>query len=519
MDGFLQKHGERVTGILSGFDRIIFRGYLSQLTQAFYLVGYLKLIGIPLKDFGEYALSCASGIKQAAHKAAEVARRPVIYLPSAQHRKEALAREIAERDGIEEGLVVLLTTVEPCMSFEVFGRKERPAIKAARRKCLHLYHYFVHPKMGLMHVRVQTWFPFNMQVYLNGREWLGRALSEQNVPYRKSGNCFTDIADFTRAQQMLDAQLKIDWPKMLNRLVEQYHPTLPAILKGYLARYRWSVYESEWATDVAFKDAAKLARLYPRLTHHAITSFDSPSVMRFLGGRVTKDGQVHGAHEGPITTSLKRFPDCVRVRHAVKGNSIKLYNKEETVLRVETTINQPKEFKVYRAAEGGKPATKKWRAMRKGVADMKARAVVGQACNERYLNALGAAEEEATLGELLASRCRPVVWQKKRVRGLQPMGKDEQLLNTINRGEFMLNGFRNRDLRDALFATPAKDPAEARRQSAKITRQLRMLRAHGLIEKVRRTHRYQLTPQGRCIVTALIAASRANAARLLSLAA
>ena len=519
MENFLQKHGRLVTGILSGFDRIIFRGYLSQLTQAYYLVGFLKLVGIPLRDFGAYALSCAASIKKAAHKAAEEAGRPVIYLPSAQDRKEALAREMAERDCIEEGFVVLFTTVEPCMSFEVFGRKERPGIKEATRKCLHLYHYFIHPKMGLMHVRLQTWFPFNMQVYLNGREWLGRMLDEQNVPYRKSGNCFTDIADFARAQEALDAQLKMNWPKMLEGLAEQYHPTLPDILKGYLARYRWSVHESEWATDVAFKEPAKLARLYPRLTHHAITSFDSPSVMRFLGGRISKDGQLHGSQEGPITTSLKRFPDCVRVRHAVKGNSIKLYNKEETVLRVETTINRPREFKVYRAAEGGKPATKKWRAMRKGVADMNARAVVGQASNERYLNALAAAEDEATLGELLSSRCRPVLWQKKRVRGLQPMGKDEQLLKTLHRGEFLLNGFRNRDLRDALFATAAKDAAAARSQSAKITRQLRMLRAHGLIEKVRRTHRYQLTPQGRCIVTALIAASRANAARLLSLAA
>ena len=519
MENFLQKHGELVTGILSGFDRIIFRGYLSQLTQAFYLVGFLKLTGIQLKDFGEYAQSCATGIKEAAKKSAEEAGRPLIYLHSAQDRKEALAREIADRDGIEKGLVVLFSTVEPCMSFEVFGRKERPAIKAATRKCLHLYHYFVHPKMGLMHVRVQTWFPFNIQVYLNGREWLGRALDEQNVPYRKSGNCFTEIADFPQAQQLLDAQLKKDWPKMLEGLVQQYHPTLPAILKGYLARYRWSVYASEWATDVAFKDAAKLTRLYPRLTQHAITSFDSPSVMRFLGGRISKDGQLHDWHDGPITTSLKRFPDCVRVRHAAKGNSVKLYNKEESVLRVETTINQPKEFKVYRAAEGGKPSTKKWRAMRKGVADMKARAVAGQASNERYLNALAAVEDEATLGELLASRCQPVIWQKKRVRGLQPMGKDEQLLKTISRGEFMINGFRNRDLRDALFTTPAKDAVEARRQSAKITRQLRMLRAHGLIEKVRRTQRYQLTPEGRTAVTALIAASRANAGKLMSLTA
>lgn len=518
MDNFLQKYGGLVTGILSGFDRIIFRGHLGQLTRAFYLVGFLKLTGIPLKDFGAYAQSCASRIKEAAKQSAEKAKRPVIYLPSAQDRKDAMAREIAEREGIEQGLVVLFTTVEPCMSFEVFGRKERPAIKAAPRKCLHLYHYFMHPKMGLMHVRVQTWFPFHIQVYLNGREWLGRALDEQNVPYRKSGNCFTDIADFPRAQELLDAQLKTDWPKVLDRLAEQYHPTLGAILKGYLARYRWSAYASEWATDVAFKDAANLARLYPRLTHHAITSFDSPSVMRFLGGRVLKDGQLHGSHDGPITTSLKRFPDCVRVRHAVKGNSIKLYNKEEALLRVETTINQPREFKVYRAAEGGKPTTKKWRSMRRGVADMKARGVVGQTCNERYLNALAAAEDEATLGELLASRCRPLVWQNKRVRGLQPLGKDEQLLKTVGRGDFILNGFRNRDLRDVLLP-PSTDAAEVRRQSAKITRHLRMLRAHGLIEKVRRTHRYQLTPQGRCIVTALIAASRANAAKLMSLAA
>ncbi|HEY6154496.1 MAG TPA: hypothetical protein VIW07_12220 [Candidatus Udaeobacter sp.] len=519
MENFLQKHGQFVTGVLSGFDRLIFRGSLGLLTQAFYLLGFLKLKGIDVKNFGAYAKSSATGITRAACKSAEEARRPVIYLPSAQDRKELKAREMAERDGIDQGLVVLFKTVEPCMSFEVFGNRERPALKAALRKCLHLYHYFVHPKMGLMHVRVQTWFPFNIQVYVNGREWLGRMLDEQNVSYRKSGNCFTDIADFPRAQQLLESQLKMNWAAMLDGLAQQYHPTLPTILKGYGARYHWSAYESEWATDVAFKDPSTLARLYPRLTHHAITSFDSPSVMRFLGGHLSKQGQLHALQTGPITTSLKRFPDCVRVRHAVKGNSVKLYNKEETLLRVETTIHHPKEFKVYRAAEGGTPKTKSWRPMRKGVADMKARAVVSQASNDRYLNALAVAADEATLGELLSSRCRAVLWKNRRVRGLQPLGKDEELLKTISRGEFILNGFRNRDLRDALFATPAADVNERHRQSARITRHLRMLRAHGLIEKVRRTHRYQLTPEGRTLVTALIAATRADPGKLMSLAA
>ena len=86
------------------------------------------------------------------------------------------------------------------------------------------------------------------------------------------------------------------------------------------------------------------------------------------------------------------------------------------------------------------------------------------------------------------------------------------------RGECALNGFRNRDLREWLHGGGG-EPQERRRRSAQVTRQLRLLRAHGLLRKVPRTQRYQLTARGRLLTSALAAATRANARKLTELAA
>ena len=521
MNSFLHRHAPIVTGILSGFDRLIFRGYLLRLTQAFFMLGFLHTRKIELKDFGRFAEQCSKGVKDAALETARVAGRPVVYLASAVERKDELAREMAERERIDEGLIAVFKTLETCMSFQILSNAKtgKVGLKPALRKCLHLYFYLQHPLLGLMHFRLQTWFPFNLQVYVNGREWLARTLQREQVPYAKAGNCFTHLADLARAQELFDAQLNMDWPALLQGLVKTYHPTFKDIFQGYDIEYHWSAWESEWASDVMFKDAAALARLYPRLTLHAISTFDSPSVLRFLGGHVTKDGQVPGALVGPVKSGLKRFPDCVRVRHWAKGNALKLYNKEGTVLRVETTIGNPQAFKVYRSAEGGAEEQKSWRTMRKGVADMKRRAEVSQACNERYLEALAALDDERSLGELLQPCCHAVNWRNKRVRGLQPTGQDAALLQAISRGEFLINGLRNADLRKVLFISPARDPKERRRRSGQVTRQLRLLRAHGLLRKVPKTNRYQVTDEGRSLVTALTAATLANARKLMELAA
>ena len=89
------------------------------------------------------------------------------------------------------------------------------------------------------------------------------------------------------------------------------------------------------------------------------------------------------------------------------------------------------------------------------------------------------------------------------------------MLQTICRGEFMLDGFRNRDLQKFFFPEATQDLREARRRSAWVSRKLRLLRAHGIIRKVPGTYRYQLTETGRKAIAALLTAWRSTVRELI----
>ncbi len=277
--------------------------------------------------------------------------------------------------------------------------------------------------------------------------------------------------------------------------------------------------ESEYATDVMFKTPAALARLYPALVHQGITHFGSSDVLRFLGHKAQANGQVHGNHQGQILSSLKRRPEGLRLKHQAGANSVKLYDKQGSVLRVETTLNRPHQFRVYRASERDPAGVKRWQVLRKSVGDLHRRAQICEAINGRYLQALASARPGQSAGELTRAVCRPVIKAGRRYRALNPWSEpDATLLQIISRGEWTLSGFRNRDLRSALYAGKA-DALEVRRQSGRLTRALARLRAHGMIKKINGTYRYQLTAQGRQIVTALLAARQADVKKLLALAA
>ena len=100
-----------------------------------------------------------------------------------------------------KGLVCVFTAVEPCGPFQIAHGKGRLRIEAARRKCLFLYFYYLDPKLGLIHVRIQTWFPFTIQVYLNGHEWLARKMDKCGLAYRAVDNAFGWLEDPGRAQE------------------------------------------------------------------------------------------------------------------------------------------------------------------------------------------------------------------------------------------------------------------------------------------------------------------------------
>jgi hypothetical protein len=512
---FIARHAEKILGVLSGFDRLVFRGTLRRIAYVDGLGKFLNWSGVLLKDFAEFAQETTARVRAASEAESKRLGRPIVYLESSRQDKERIALEIAERDGIQEGLIATIECVEPCITFDI--RRNRAAkrleLVSRIRKCLHVYHYWIDPIFGLMNARIQTWLPFNVQVCLNGREWLAREMDRRGLGYRRWDNCFPWLEDVEQAQRLMDEQLRMEWAQALDRIAIRLNPAHPALFGDDALGYYWSVYQSEWATDVMFRSPGALAEVYAPLVLHGITTFGSADVMRFLGRRVL------GNFSGEIVSDFKDRVEGVRIKHRVDGNSLKGYDKW-SIFRIEATINDPHAFKVFRPKEGGSEKDCSWRKMRQGIADLYRRAQVSQACNERYLDALSAVDTSTPLGQLVSGICQPTTWKGKRARALRPWAEEDMsLLQAVARGEFHLQGFRNRDLAALLGAPADADPLSRRRYSASVTRKIRLLRAHGLIRKLGKSHRYVLTAKGHDIIPAVLAAQRVSLHQLRKVAA
>ena len=501
MKRFIQRFGDKVIGTLSGFDRLVFRGTLRRIG---YLVGMKDFLwhnDILWKDFGQYAEEVTKRLKEESAEIARKQNREWIYLSSSKTDKEAVARTVMEKHDIQEGLIAILSCVELCKSYQVHRNKETKRLELGirERKCLYLYHYFIHPEFGFMNARIQTWFPFNIQICINGREWLARQMDRAGLKYERKLNCFPWIENVDLAQKMMNSQLRINWPKKLKSIASSLDPIHKTTFRRYPIDYYWSTFESEWATDIMFQSVSSLKEIYPGLVAHAITQFSCPDVMRFLGKRMRSN------FNGEVVTSLKHRSEGVRVKHWIDENSIKLYDKWN-IARVETTINNPFRFKIYRPSESHPDGEYRWRRLRKGVADLHRRTQISQASNERYLDSLAAADTSKRIGDIIKEITVRTSWKGKSVRALRPWDQqDLALLQAINRGEFAINGFRNKDLQPLLFDGTAGDQKEKVRRRSKISRLLLLLRAHHVIQKVPRTYRYVISPRGAQILTAILA--------------
>ena len=207
----------------------------------------------------------------------------------------------------------------------------------------------------------------------------------------------------------------------------------------------------------------------------------------------------------------------MRVKHWASGNSIKMYDKAASILRVETTIAKPNPFKVFRPVDDAKPNGKRaWKPLRKGVADLHRRAEVSQRANDTYLEALSAVDDATPLSELFDAVSRPAMMRGHRVRALRiGDAADIALLEIIARGEFSTAGFRNRDLQRLLHPGRLGTTEQRRQIAGRCGRQIRLLRAHGLVRKVPKTHRYVLAPKGHQLAAALFAARHATTQQIL----
>lgn len=446
MKAFVHRFANKILGVLSGFDRIRFRGSLRLLSNVGGTTAWLNSKGILLKDFTAFAEGLTKRLRERTQEFADQAGRPVVYLDRFCN-KEELVRQIRDEQGVaDNGLITVLSTLETCWSYDIYRNRETKQIDLRRRsrRALHYYFYFDDGKFGLSQVRLMTWFPFHVHVVLNGREWLAKDLDKSGIGYLRRDNCFVNISDFEQAQKLAAKHPKIRWPGQLQRLL----------------------------------------------------------------------GRVHGKFAGEIVSDLKERPEGVRLKHRAGRNTVKMYDKFGSVLRVETTLNDPAGLKVYRNKQSDPAGPKQWLPLRKSVADLSRRTELSQKSNERYLESLAAFDSDVPLKKLTDKICQSVQVGKRRHRGLRPFDPgDAALLQVISRGEFAIAGFRNRDVRLAVEGE-MENADDRRRASSRTSRKLALLRAHGLIKKIPHTHRYELTTSGRITITALLAARNATPKRL-----
>jgi len=122
---------------------------------------------------------------------------------------------MAENEGIEHGLACIFSVLELCRTLSFRFEKGSPFVQSARRKCLFLYFYFMDRDLGLIHVKLQTWFPMQIQVCFNGHECLARKLIANMISFTKQDDVFVRVEDWGRARKFAYRFAGLNWLRIL----------------------------------------------------------------------------------------------------------------------------------------------------------------------------------------------------------------------------------------------------------------------------------------------------------------
>ncbi len=280
--------------------------------------------------------------------------------------------------------------MECCPSFRLVHAKDRPRLINARRQQRVLYFYFLDPEFGLLYVRLTSWFPFTVQAYLNGHSWLQKQMLKRRLSFNLHDNAFTTLDDPKAAQgnwpirssARTGGRSSTAWRRQVNPLTRQ--PWFRGL------SYYWVIDQAEFSTDLIFTSREALAGLYPRLLDHAAVNFSAKDILTFLGRRF------HPRFDGEVLTHCQkgRWPGA-RIKHRMKNNWLKMYDKFGLVLRIETVINNPREFRVRRLRTRDGHNQMVWCPMNKGIINLYRYREVSLAANERYLEALSVVDDDA----------------------------------------------------------------------------------------------------------------------------
>lgn len=521
MNTLIHKFSNVINGFITGFDRIVFKGSIMPLMHEQGAAGFCSHKGILNKDFKDWMLTRTAGIVADAESfSTEHCNERIIPISSSRLRKESLAHDHQCRNNIGSGLIGVWSAVESCITFKARYDKAAGYPRLSRHwgKCKHLYFYYDHEDYGFMNIRLQTWFPYHIQIAMNGREWLRRSLEKSGVGHGVKRNKFTSINDYKKAQHFLNEQRNSHWTEILNGFLPDVFPAMEAVL-GEKLSYYWTLWQSEMATDLIFDSPCQIDPFIDTLLRYAFMTGSMTNVMRYMDRPLTLAGRPRANCSDELKGRCISFNDGLCLRFWLSGNSVKVYN-EANVLRVETTVSRPSMFKACRHKRGdSEDAPKKRRPLRKGVADTALIAAKSEEVNNRFMNQLAQCENETPAAKVFDEVCSASNKKGRRVRALDLTGKDRALMQAISTPRFTVSGMTNKTLREIIQDNPAYVGKSKKQLSSKVSRQFRLLRDHGIIKKVAGQNRYYLTKKGQELTAVLNATLAASTQQLTKMVA
>ena len=279
-----ERYDDRITGVLSCYDRVVITGTLPTVCYAEGMTRFLYANGIRIFDYPAFAQTLRDRVRDGA--AALAATGAMIqHLARSHIRKEEVVERVLKQRGDHPGLVHIISAMETCDAYRPWHDKKthKTFIRPDSGKCLHYYFYFVDAAFGLIYLRVPTYCPFRLQFYCNGHSWLARRLTAEGIGHTMADNAFVGIDDWSRAQELADEFS----PDLLHRALDRYAEQCCPVADVFGHSYHWSLMQVEYATDLAFRSATTLGPLYEQLVRESVISVKADQVASFLGHRIS----------------------------------------------------------------------------------------------------------------------------------------------------------------------------------------------------------------------------------------
>ncbi len=486
------RYEEKISGVLGCLDRVIIQGDLSRINYPQGMEWHLYKNKINIFDYPKFAQSFKDNLRE---QVANIAKSHGLEFINGRRRgirkSDIAAAELEkkkQKDGEAKGLFCIMQAMESCPSFKPFynNKNKTPALHYRESQCTHYYFYFEDEYLGLCFVRVPTWLPCRLKLYFNGHNWLAKRLEAEDIEYEMIDNAFSYIGDWKRAQEISDS---FDVSK-LHQLLDKFAQTFCPQHLSLGESYHWSVLQAEYATDIVFKRQQDLKKIYPNLVETAIHIVKPENIATFLGRKLS------GQYKGEAGNNYNIRLEGSRIKHSMGPVSIKMYDKHQQILRIETTANDIRFFQHYRKVDKKDGSTyTKFTSMKKYIYSIGALLEIMKASNRRYLEFISIIEDKSLGCKRLEKVTKRVEVKKRGYRGINFFSEDDiNAIMAVSRGEFNIYGFRNKNIKPLL---PGKN-------SGQISRLLKRLRLHGLIRKTGKSYKYYLTTLGKqVLITAM----------------